>query len=124
MMEATWASATNLFQLSEEHAMLQAATRDFARREILPIAAEHDRSGEFPVRTIQQIRDAGCRPGIAIDPGMSLETVKHLLPLVEVACVMTVNPGYAGQKLIPFCIDKMAELSQWKRSTIPICSLK
>ncbi|NJM93394.1 MAG: ribulose-phosphate 3-epimerase, partial [Cytophagales bacterium] len=79
----------------------------------------HPETARHPVRTIQQIRDAGCRPGIAIDPGMSLETVKHLLPLAEVACVMTVNPGYAGQKLIPFCIDKMAELSQWKKEHYP-----
>lgn len=79
----------------------------------------HPETSYHPVRTIQRIRDKGCQPGIAIDPGMPLEHVKHLLPLVDVACVMTVNPGYSGQKLLPFCIDKMAELSEWKKNNHP-----
>ena len=79
----------------------------------------HPETARHPVRTIQRIRDADCRPGIAIDPGMSLETVKHLLPLVDMVCVMTVNPGYAGQKLLPFCIDKIAELHRWKQEHAP-----
>lgn len=79
----------------------------------------HPETARHPVRTIQRIRDAQCRPGIAIDPGMSLETVKHLLPLVDMACVMTVNPGYAGQRLLPFCLDKMAELHRWRQQHAP-----
>ena len=79
----------------------------------------HPETARHPVRTIQRIRDAQCRPGIAIDPGMSLETVKHLLPLVDMACVMTVNPGYAGQRLLPFCLDKIAELHHWRQQHAP-----
>ena len=75
----------------------------------------HPETSRHPVRTIQRIRDAQCRPGIAIDPGISLESVKHLLPLVDVVCVMTVNPGYAGQRLLPFCLDKIAELHHWRQ---------
>ncbi len=74
----------------------------------------HPETSRHPVRTIQAIRNANCKPSIAIDPGMTLDSVKYLLPLVDMACVMTVNPGYSGQKLIPFCIDKMAELNKWK----------
>ncbi len=79
----------------------------------------HPETSRHPVRTIQQVIDAGCQPSIAIDPAMSIETVKHLLPLVDMVCVMTVNPGYAGQKLIPFCIEKMAELDRWRKENKP-----
>ena len=75
----------------------------------------HPETSRHPVRTIQRIRDAQCRPGIAIDPGTSLETVRHLLPLVNMVCMMTVNPGYAGQRLLPFCLDKIAELHRWRQ---------
>lgn len=74
----------------------------------------HPETSRHPVRTIQKIKDLGCQAGIAIDPGMSVNIIKHLLPLVDVVCVMTVNPGYAGQKLIPFCIDKISELKEFR----------
>jgi len=79
----------------------------------------HPETSRHPVRTIQKIRDADCKPSIAVDPGMNLESVKHLLPLVDMVCIMTVNPGYAGQKLLPFCIDKIAELHQWQQQYHP-----
>jgi ribulose-phosphate 3-epimerase len=79
----------------------------------------HPETSKHPVRVIQQIREAGCQPSIAIDPAMPLEAVKHLLPLVDMVCIMTVNPGFAGQKLIPFCIDKMADLAAWKTAHHP-----
>ena len=79
----------------------------------------HPETSRHPVRTIQRIRDAQCRPGIAIDPGVPLEAVKHLLPLVDMVCVMTVNPGYAGQRLLPFCVDKIAELHRWRQQHGP-----
>lgn len=74
----------------------------------------HPETSRHPVRTIQKIRDKSCKPGIAIDPAISIESIKHLLPLVDMVCVMTVNPGYAGQKLIPFCLEKIAELKEWR----------
>lgn len=74
----------------------------------------HPETSRHPVRTIQAIRDAGCKPSIAIDPAQTIQSMKHLLPLVDMVCVMTVNPGYSGQKLLPFCIDKIAELNNWK----------
>ena len=75
----------------------------------------HPETSRHPVRTIQRIRDAGCSPGIALDPGLSLDTVKHLLPLVDLVCVMTVNPGYAGQPLLSFCLNKIGELHRWRQ---------
>lgn len=83
------------------------------------IVTIHPETSHHPVRSIERIRDRGCRPGIAIDPAMSLEQVKYLLPLVDVACVMTVNPGYAGQQLLPFCIEKLFLLNQWRNEHYP-----
>lgn len=79
----------------------------------------HPETSHHPVRTIQKIKDDGCKPGIAIGPATSLESVKYLLPLVDMVCIMTVNPGYSGQKLLPFCIGKMAELNKWKQQNHP-----
>ena len=67
----------------------------------------HPETVRQPVRLIERIREAGASPGIAIDPGISVESCEHLLPLVDQVMIMTVNPGYAGQKLLPFCLPKL-----------------
>ncbi|MFD0982633.1 ribulose-phosphate 3-epimerase [Tropicimonas aquimaris] len=51
-------------------------------------------------RTLQAIRGAGMKPGIALNPGTPAEAVEHLLDLTDLICVMTVNPGFGGQKFI------------------------
>ncbi|QLE02066.1 ribulose-phosphate 3-epimerase [Galbibacter sp. BG1] len=70
----------------------------------------HPETSRHPVRIIQQIKDAGCKVGIAIDPSITVKSFELFLPLVDVVCVMTVNPGFASQKLIPFCLEKITEL--------------
>ncbi|MGA2546339.1 MAG: ribulose-phosphate 3-epimerase [Rectinemataceae bacterium] len=83
----------------------------------------HPDASRHPLRTIDLIRASGCRPGIAIDPAMSLETVKAMLFDVDFVLVMTVSPGYAGQKLIPRTLEKIAELKTWLKKqgiAIPI----
>lgn len=75
----------------------------------------HPEVSRHPVRTLEKIRQLGCRPGIAIDPGLTIESSKHLFPLVDQICVMTVNPGYSGQKLLPFCLDKISEVRSFLR---------
>ena len=62
-------------------------------------------------RLIQSIRDSGVRPGIAIVPSTPASLLSELLPLVDIVIVMTVNPGFSGQTLIPSCLDKCAALS-------------
>jgi len=61
-------------------------------------------------RTLQTIKDAGTSPAIAINPGTSVETIRPLLSLVEYILVMTVNPGFAGQKYLPFVDEKIDTL--------------
>jgi len=64
-----------------------------------------------PLRTLSFIKDQGARAGIAVDPSTSLESVKYMLPDIDFVCMMTVNPGYAGGKLVPQAIDKIREFS-------------
>ncbi len=59
-------------------------------------------------RALQQIRAAGCLAGVAMNPATSPECLRYVLGDFDLALVMTVNPGYGGQKLIPACIDKVA----------------
>jgi len=66
-----------------------------------------------PDRLLRKIREAGCIPGIAINPHIPIEQFKYLYPIVDRVLVMTVNPGYAGQKLVPQSLDKINELSEY-----------
>lgn len=61
-------------------------------------------------RTLQAIRGAGAKAGLAINPGTSVEAVDYLLDLVDLVCVMTVNPGFGGQKFIHSQVDKVRAL--------------
>ena len=83
----------------------------------------HPETVRQPARLIERIRELGGSPGIAIDPGQSVDQFRHLIPLTDQVLVMTVNPGYAGQKLIPHCLDKIAEVRDFltrEKLTIPI----
>ncbi len=63
-------------------------------------------------RAIQQIRATGCTPGVAINPGTPLEAVAEILPYVDMVLLMTVNPGFGGQKYIPTMTSKIRRLRQ------------
>jgi ribulose-phosphate 3-epimerase len=61
-------------------------------------------------RTIQQIREAGVIPGVALNPSTPLFAVEHLLDEVGLILLMSVNPGFGGQAFIPFVQKKIEEL--------------
>ena len=61
-------------------------------------------------RVLCAIRDAGCLAGVALNPATSPEVLRYVMGDFDLALVMTVNPGYGGQKLIPATIDKVAEV--------------
>ncbi|WP_299988178.1 ribulose-phosphate 3-epimerase [uncultured Ruegeria sp.] len=64
------------------------------------ILTAHVEAGPHSHRTLQAIRAAGMKAGIALNPGTPAEAVEHLLDLADLVCVMTVNPGFGGQKFI------------------------
>lgn len=70
----------------------------------------HPDSESIPTETIALIRDLGKQPGIVINPGISLESVSELLPLVDYVLVMTVNPGFAGRDYLPWVEPKIERL--------------
>jgi ribulose-phosphate 3-epimerase len=61
-------------------------------------------------RTLQQIREAGARPAVTLNPATSLVTLEEVLDQVELILVMTVNPGFGGQEFIPSMYDKVRRL--------------
>ena len=61
-------------------------------------------------RTLQAIRATGAKAGVALNPGTPAEAVSELLDLTDLVCVMTVNPGFGGQKFIASQIDKVRKL--------------
>jgi ribulose-phosphate 3-epimerase len=66
-------------------------------------------------RLAELIRAAGVRPGVSIVPSTPASQLRELLPIVDLVLVMTVDPGFGGQVLIPSCLDKCAELSEERR---------
>lgn len=61
-------------------------------------------------RVLGQVRELGCRPGVVIDPATPIQWIDHVLHMVDVILVMTVNPGFGGQKFLPEMLPKIAAL--------------
>lgn len=59
------------------------------------------------LRTIQEIKELGCKAGIVLNPGTPPELITYLLPFVDLVLVMSVNPGFSGQNFIPEMINKI-----------------
>jgi ribulose-phosphate 3-epimerase len=73
------------------------------------IITAHVEAGPHIHRTLQAIRANGAMAGVALNPGTPASAVEHVLDLVDLICVMTVNPGFGGQSFIPM-MDKVATL--------------
>lgn len=65
-------------------------------------------------RIIQMIHEKGKKAGVAVCPGTSLSLLSEILPCADIILVMTVNPGWGGQKIIPSCVEKVAELKKYR----------
>ena len=70
----------------------------------------HPEAEYHPSTTLQKVIDAGMVPGIAINPGTSVETVYEMLRIVKKVLVMSVNPGNAGQMFLPYVGKKITRL--------------
>lgn len=65
-------------------------------------------------RTISQIKSFGLRSGISINPATPVSLLQNILSEVDMVLIMSVNPGFGGQKFIPYSIDKIKELSKMR----------
>lgn len=74
----------------------------------------HPQTDKIASSTLMAIKKAGCSAGIAVDPFVSVESVYEMLNIVDYVLVMTVNPGFAGQKYIDFVTDKIIRLAELK----------
>ena len=74
------------------------------------VISAHIEAGPHIHRTVQAIRAAGAKAGVALNPGTPAESVEYLLDMVDLICVMTVNPGFGGQKFIHSQVEKVRKL--------------
>lgn len=66
-------------------------------------------------KLISEIHDAGMKAGITLVPSTPISAIAQILPLVDLVLVMSVNPGFSGQKFIPYCLDKISEIAAIRR---------
>ena len=95
--------------LMVEHPHTHVETFARAGAKIITIHAE---TGGHLHRTLSMIRECGCMAGLALNPATSPDCLRYLLPSLDLVLVMTVNPGFGGQKMVPECLDKIAEIRQ------------
>ena len=70
----------------------------------------HVEAAKHPHRMIQAIHALGCKAGVSLNPGTPIAMIEELLPDVDMVLVMSVNPGYGGQKFIPGSISKLQRI--------------
>ncbi len=96
------------------HLMVKPVDRiipDFARAGA-NIISFHPEASEHLDRSIGLIRDAGCKVGLVFNPGTPLSYLDHTLHLLDLVLIMSVNPGFGGQKFIPGALDKIKAVRQ------------
>ena len=91
------------------HLMVKPVDRivpDFARAGATYISF-HPEASEHVDRTIELIREQGCKPGLVFNPATPLNYLEHTLEKLDLVLLMSVNPGFGGQKFIPGVLDKV-----------------
>ncbi len=69
----------------------------------------HPEASRHVDRSLQLIENAGCKAGLVLNPASSLDLVKHVVERLDMLLLMSVNPGFGGQKFIPATLDKLRE---------------
>lgn len=69
----------------------------------------HPEASEHIDRSLQLIQDGGCRAGLVFNPATSLDALKYVMDKIDMVLLMSVNPGFGGQKFIPGTLDKLRE---------------
>ena len=103
-------------RIFDVHLMIEEPIRyidDFvdAGADIITVHAEACRHLD---RTVEAIREKGVLAGVALNPATPLETVRYILPKVDMLLIMTVNPGFGGQKILPESFDRVRELADMR----------
>ena len=96
----------------DAHLMIEAPSRfldDFIRTGVNRLSV-HVEAEPHLDRTLNHIRESGVLAGVAINPGTPLTALEEILPIADFALVMTVNPGFGGQRFIPLMLKKIDRL--------------
>ncbi len=72
----------------------------------------HPEASEHIDRSLSLVRDSGCKSGLVFNPATPLDYLKYVLDKVDMVLLMSVNPGFGGQKFIPATLDKLRETRQ------------
>ncbi|MFW2488366.1 ribulose-phosphate 3-epimerase [Clostridium chromiireducens] len=87
-----------------------------AGADIITVHYEADRHID---RTINYIKSKGKRAAISLNPGTPTSVLKDLIPNLDMVLIMSVNPGFGGQKFIPYCLDKIKEIKELSNKVNP-----
>ena len=74
------------------------------------IITVHQESCTHLDRTIEAIKAKGCKAGVALNPATPVSTLQYVYDIVDMVLIMSVNPGFGGQKYIPYCTNKISEV--------------
>ncbi|MGB1244129.1 MAG: ribulose-phosphate 3-epimerase [Porticoccaceae bacterium] len=72
----------------------------------------HPEASNHIDRSLQLVRDLGCKAGLVLNPGTGLDTVRWVMDKMDMLLLMSVNPGFGGQKFIPSTLDKLQQARQ------------
>jgi len=75
-------------------------------------------------RTVQRINELGCSVGVALNPATAVESVREILPFVDLVLVMSVNPGFGSQRFIETTTSKLRRMRRLQEELNPICDLQ
>lgn len=84
----------------------------------------HIEAENHPLRLIDHIRNNGISPAIVLNPHTPISSLKHIINSVDMVLLMSVNPGFGGQKFMPIVIDKVKELKELIYKTNSICMIE
>jgi ribulose-phosphate 3-epimerase len=84
----------------------------------------HIESEKHPHRVIQKLRGLGIKPAIVLNPHSTPESIEYLLEDLDMVLLMSVNPGFGGQKFIPSVIEKAAKLKELINKRNPNCLIE
>ncbi|MDU7070176.1 ribulose-phosphate 3-epimerase [Campylobacter ureolyticus] len=84
----------------------------------------HIEAENHPLRLIDHIRNNGISPAIVLNPHTPISSLKHIINSVDIVLLMSVNPGFGGQKFMPIVIDKIKELKELIYKTNSICMIE
>lgn len=84
------------------------------------IVSIHPEATPHAHRALEQIREAGCRAGLVLNPSTPVDVVSELIESLDLVLCMSVNPGWGGQSFIPSSVDKMARLRERLPAELPL----